>query len=84
MSKMIQVRNVPDKLHRALKVRAAQQGKSLSAFLIEELERLASIPTREEMLARLQSRSRIDLSADEIVRIIKEGRDERDDERDLR
>ena len=70
MSKMIQVRNVPDALHRKLKVRAASQGKSLSEFLLEELERVAALPTREEMVARLHARSRTKLStsAAQIIR----------------
>jgi antitoxin FitA len=57
MSKMIQLRNVPDALHRRLKSRAALAGKSLSDYLIGEIRDLAERPTREELHARLQARS---------------------------
>jgi plasmid stability protein len=59
MSKMMQIRNVPDALHRKLKARAAEAGHTLSDYLLTELERLAARPTREEMLARLHRRSRV-------------------------
>jgi plasmid stability protein len=67
---MVQVRNVPDTLHRRLKARAAQLGQTLSDYLLEELERLAARPTREEMRARLHSRTPVTLktSAAEIIR----------------
>ena len=58
---MIQIRNVPDVLHRKLKTRAAAAGKSLSEYLLAEIGRIAALPTREEMLARIHSRSRVDL-----------------------
>ena len=51
MSKMVQIRNVPDALHRKLKSRAAESGRTLSDFLLAELARLAARPTRDEMLA---------------------------------
>ena len=61
MSKMVQIRNVPDALHRKLRVRAAGSGQTLSHYLLEELERLAARPTRDEMLTRLHSRKRVTL-----------------------
>ena len=70
MSKMIQIRNVSDKTHRTLKVRAAQAGKTLSDYLREEVERVAERPTLDEMLGRLKSRPRVELkgAATEIIR----------------
>lgn len=47
---MIQIRNVPDDLHRALKVRAARSGMTLSAMLLEELREVADKPTLAEWL----------------------------------
>ena len=44
MSKMVQIRNVPDSLHRKLKARAADAGRTLSDYLQAELERLAAVP----------------------------------------
>jgi len=61
MSKMVQIRNVPDALHRKLKSRAADSGRTLSDFLLDELERLAARPTRDEMLARVHGRKRVTL-----------------------
>ena len=59
MSMMIQIRHVPDDLHRLLKSRAALAGLSLSDYLLRELRRGADRPTREEWLARLQGRSSV-------------------------
>lgn len=56
MAALIQVRDVPDDVHRALKARAAQAGLSLSEYLRGQLERVAAAPTPEELLARLRSR----------------------------
>jgi hypothetical protein len=53
MSRMIQIRNVPDDLHRKTKARAALEGKSLSEYLLAELGRIAELPTPEEWRARL-------------------------------
>jgi hypothetical protein len=50
---MIQIRGVSDEAHRCLKARAALAGMSLSEYLRIELERLASLPTLDEMLERL-------------------------------
>ena len=55
MSRMIQIRNVPDDVHRQIKARAALAGMSLSEYLLREVERLIERPTREELLARLRS-----------------------------
>jgi antitoxin FitA len=52
MSVMLQVRNVPDAIHRTLKSRAAARGIALSDYALEILRREASRPTREEMLQR--------------------------------
>lgn len=61
MPKMIQIRNVPDALHRKLKARAAVAGQSLSDYLLAEIARIAALPTREEMLARIHGRTRVTL-----------------------
>ena len=56
MSKMIQLRHVPDALHRQLKARAAMSGLPLSDYLIREVRKIAEQPTLEEMRERLQGR----------------------------
>jgi plasmid stability protein len=53
MSKMIQLRNVPDDLHRRLKARAAKEGVSLSDYLIREVRFIAEQPTLQETLAEI-------------------------------
>ncbi len=53
---MIQIRNVPDALHRRLKSRAALEGMSLSDYLLNELRRVAERPTLGELRERLQRR----------------------------
>ena len=50
----IQIRNVPDELHRKLKVRAAQAGMTLSDFLLAEIRRSADVSTMEEIVARVR------------------------------
>jgi hypothetical protein len=52
MSKMIQVRDVPEKLHSTLKARSAREGMSLSDFIKRELERAAERPSMREWLDR--------------------------------
>lgn len=56
MSKMIQLRNVPDGLHRSLKARAALAGMSLSDYLIAEIKEIAEKPTLAELRERLHQR----------------------------
>ena len=56
MSKMIQVRNVPDTLHRTLKARAALAGMSLSDYLLAEMRQIAERPTLDELRKRLKQR----------------------------
>ncbi len=59
MSRMIQIRNVPEDLHRRLKARAALEGLSLTEYLLREIRHVADRPSRAEMLERLRSRSRV-------------------------
>lgn len=59
MTTMIQVRNVPDTLHRRLKARAALAGMSLSDYLLNEIRNIAERPTIDELRARLASRSSV-------------------------
>ncbi|MEM1205487.1 MAG: hypothetical protein AAGN66_19815 [Acidobacteriota bacterium] len=59
MHKMIQIRNVPEALHRKIKARASEEGMSLSDFLLREVRRVAERPSLKEMQARLQTRDRV-------------------------
>lgn len=76
MSKMIQLRNVPDDLHKVLKSRAALAGTSLSDYLIAEIQRLAEHPTLEELRLRLRTRTRVRPTVPP-VQMIREERDSR-------
>ena len=57
MPKMIQLRHVPDDLHRKLKARAALEGLSLSDYLLQEVRRVAERPTLAELRHRLAQRA---------------------------
>jgi len=76
MSKMIQVRNVPDSLHRSLKARAALAGMSLSEYLLAEIKEIAERPTLAELLGRLRKREPVSIEID-AARLIREERDAR-------
>ena len=70
MSRMIQLRNVPDGLHRTLKARAALSGMSLSDYLVAEIRRVAERPSIAELRERLERRARVNspVSAADAVR----------------
>ena len=70
MGVMIQIRNVPDKLHRRLKSRAALAGMSLSDYLLNEIQQIAERPTIDELRARLHELPPVTLtpSSAEIIR----------------
>ncbi|MEO8460218.1 MAG: hypothetical protein ABI451_06800 [Dokdonella sp.] len=53
MSAMIQIRNVPVKVHRTLKARAALTGKSLSDLILDELAAMAAVPSEAELRMHL-------------------------------
>jgi hypothetical protein len=55
--KMIQVRNVPDDLHRSLKERAAREGTTMSDLILSELPRLAHRPSPQQLLERIERRA---------------------------
>ena len=73
---MIQVRNVPDSVHRTLKSRAALAGMSLSDYLLKEIRLIAERPTMEELRKRLQQREPVVLaeSAADAVRAERDSR----------
>lgn len=70
MSKMIQVRNVPDELHEELVKRARARGQTLTDFLQELLEREVARPLPEEVFRRVESREqvRLPVTAAELIR----------------
>jgi antitoxin FitA len=76
MPKMIQLRNVPDALHRSLKARAAMSGMSLSDYLLTEIKEIAERPTLAELRDRLHTRKAVTHSLD-TARLVREERDAR-------
>lgn len=76
MSKMIQIRDVPDEVHRTLKVRAAAEGLSLSDYIKRDLEDLAKQATLEEVFASARAEGESGITAKEIVEGIRQARGE--------
>jgi plasmid stability protein len=72
--KTIQIRKVPDRVHRELRARAAASGVSLSDYVLAELERVAERPPVSDLLARAESRAG-GATRDAIVAAVRSGRD---------
>ncbi len=73
---MIQLRNVPEDMHRELKARAAQRGMTLSEYATRELQKVLEIPNRQEIIKRVAALTPVvtTLPAAEVIR---EARDSR-------
>lgn len=76
MSVMIQIRNVPDALHRKLKARAAESGLSLSDYLLNQIRDVAATPTIEDVRRRLHELSPVipDETPAEVIRAERDSR----------
>ena len=74
MSKMIQIRNVPDDMHQMLKMRAAMEGISLSDLIKRELGVMSGRLSFEELSARVQARGPSKVKTENTVRYIREAR----------
>jgi plasmid stability protein len=77
MPVMIQLRHVPEDLHRKLKARAAMEGLSLSDYLIREIRQIAEKPTMSEMMERLARLEPVNMKTSpvKILRALRDGRD---------
>lgn len=71
----ITIRDVPDPTLDALKVKAAQTGRSLQSYLLDLVTRDARTPTLADMMARLDRETRVELATSDIQAAIDEGRD---------
>jgi len=69
MSKMIQLRNVPDDVHRALKIKAAEAGISLSDFLVREVTYIAWRPSIDDLLKRIKQHSPVKTPEDSVAAV---------------
>ena len=74
MAKTVQIRNVPDGVHRTLRTRAAAAGQSLSDYLLGELARVAARPPVADVLVRAAARSG-GADSRRIVAAVRAGRD---------
>ena len=81
MSTLIQIRNVPEDVSDKLKARAAAQGKSLNAYMLDLLESEAGRPSKAEIVARLNARGPLGrrLKGGEAAEAIRAARRERDE-----
>jgi plasmid stability protein len=75
--KTIQIRHVPDDVHRELSARAAAAGRSLSDYLLEEVQRVAAHPPLADILRRADSR-RGGVSPETVRAVLEEARAERE------
>jgi plasmid stability protein len=73
---MIQIRNVPEDLHRTLKVRAARSGTTLSAMLLAELREIADKPTLDEWLVEAERLEPVNVG-ESPVELVRADRDSR-------
>jgi plasmid stability protein len=73
---MIQIRNVPDSVHRKIKARAAEAGISLSDYLNREVQRLAERPTPADIKRMLSELEPLKLTEtpEQIIRAMRDGR----------
>lgn len=76
MTKMVQIRNLPEETHRVLKARAALEGTTLSQYLVAELNALAERPSQAELLARLAAQAG-KVSTRDVVAAVHAGRQDR-------
>lgn len=76
-AKMVQIRNMPERLHRRLKERAAREGKTLSGLILEELERIDAQPSLADWLDELHTHPPVRLKRP-AAEYVREGREERD------
>ena len=83
---MIQIRNVPETMHRRLKARAAMERVSMSQYVLAAVERALERPSRRELLAaiRRQPSANLDPSPAEVLRAERLTRDEQLDAADRR
>lgn len=75
MAKMLQVRNIPERLHRELSKRAKARGQTLTEYVQRLLEREVARPPAEEVFDRIDRRKPIDMRADKEIRAVRKERE---------
>jgi len=71
----LQVRDVPEDVHRRLKAQAAMSGQSLNEFLLARVTEIARSPTVGELAERI--RRRTPYTGPSSAEAVRRGRDER-------
>ncbi|CAN5237870.1 hypothetical protein BH20ACT16_BH20ACT16_08690 [soil metagenome] len=71
---LIQIRNVPEDVHRTLRIRAATEGTSLSDYILRELTLVAGKPTPQELDARIRQRAAAGVTTADILKARDAGR----------
>jgi len=74
MGATIQIRNVPEEIRERLKAKAAAAGMSLSSYLLQDITRLAAVPTSDEARAYFRRRKPAPVAPEEIVSAVRSGR----------
>lgn len=69
----LQIRNVPDSVHRTVKARAASEGMSVSEYLLREVKQIALLPTITELSRTIEEQGRVSWDAD-VVAILHDAR----------
>lgn len=78
MGKHLQIRDVPDDIHDAIRQRAADLGMSMSALVLSELRALVGRPTRADLFRDIEARDdNVELDVGTILAALDEGRGER-------
>ena len=73
----MQIKDVPDEVHRVLRRRAADAGQSLQEYLLARLSEEAARPTLDEVLGRVNERASGSVPLDEAARAVRADRDAR-------
>jgi antitoxin FitA len=78
----IQVKDVPQELHEALRRRAIEEGMTMADYVLDLIRRDLGLPSRREWLERLATREPVDIAPGVIAEDIRAARAEREDEGD--
>ena len=76
----IQVKDVPEELHEALRRRAIREGMTMADYVLDLIRRDLGLPSRRAWLERLATREPVDISRDEVLDALDAARAERDDQ----
>jgi antitoxin FitA len=74
----IQVKDVPEELHAALRRRAIQEGMTMADYVLDLIRRDLGLPSRREWFERLAAREPVDLAPGAVVEALHAARAERD------